>query len=272
MDCQRALSLMDACLDHELDLATQLALEQHLAGCPACRAIHQQRQALSTALGAQARHYRAQPALAKGIQSALDKIDGASGMGLRQAPRWLSLAASVLIAAFIGSGTTLWLAGPSQDELLTQEVIASHVRAQMVAGRLTDVASSDSHAVKPWFNGKLDFAPPVLDLTTQGFPLVGGRLDYLTNRPVAALVYRHQQHLIHLFVWPAVDRPNAAPRSLTRQGYQVIVWSDTAMHYWAISDLNAEALKSFSHLIREQAAAIPVSQTTRRLPGPKDLR
>jgi len=272
VDCQRVLSLMDGYLDHELDLTTQLAVEQHLADCPACHAIHQRQQALSTALGTQARYYRARPALATGVQSALDKIDGASGAGLRQAPRWLSLAASVLIAAFIGSGTTLWLAGPSQDELLTQEVIASHVRAQMVAGRLTDVASSDSHTVKPWFNGKLDFAPPVLDLTTQGFPLVGGRLDYLTNRPVAALVYRHQQHLIHLFVWPALDRSNSAPHSLTRQGYQMVVWSDASMHFWAISDLNADALKSFRQLIQEQAAALPMAQVTQRLPDRKDLR
>ena len=257
MDCQRVLSLMDGYLDRELDLTTQLAVEQHLAHCPACHALSQRQQALSAALGAQARYHRAPPAVAAGIQSALDKIDATSGASVRQAPRWLSLAASVAFAAFIGSGITYWFAGPSQEELLTQEVIASHVRAQMVAGRLTDVSSSDSHTVKPWFNGKLDFAPPVLDLTTQGFALVGGRLDYLTNRPVAALVYRHRQHLIHLFVWPAVDRPNSALHSLTRQGYQVIVWSDAAMHYWAISDLNAEALKSFSHLIREQAAALP---------------
>ncbi|MEK7712026.1 MAG: hypothetical protein AAB312_03115, partial [Pseudomonadota bacterium] len=123
-----------------------------------------------------------------------------------------------------------------------------------------------------WFNGKLDFAPPVLDLTTQGFPLVGGRLDYLTNRPVAALVYRHRQHLIHLFVWPAADQPNSAQRALTRQGYQVIYWSDAAMQYWAISDLNADALKSFSNLIQEQATAGPMARAARGLPGPEDLR
>lgn len=116
--------------------------------------------------------------MAAGVQSALDKIDAASGTNLRQIPRWLSLAASVAVAALVGSGVTYWLTGSSQEELLTQEVIASHVRAQMVAGRLTDVSSSDSHTVKPWFNGKLDFAPPVLDLTTQGFALVGGRLEY----------------------------------------------------------------------------------------------
>ena len=272
MDCQRVLSLMDGYLDGELDVTTQLAVEQHLADCPACHGICQRQRALSTALGAEARYHRARPAVTAGIQTALDKIDAASGTNLRPAPKWLSLAASVVFAAFVGSGITYWLAGPSQDDLLTQEVIASHVRAQMVAGRLTDVSSSDSHTVKPWFNGKLDFAPPVLDLTTQGFPLVGGRLDYLTNRPVAALVYRHRQHLIHLFVWPAVDRPNTAPHSLTRQGYQVIYWSDAAMHYWAISDLNADALKSFSNLLQEQATAAPMAQAARGLPGPEDLR
>ena len=271
MDCQRILSLMDGYLDGELDRTTQLAVEQHLANCPACHAACEKQRVLSVALRAQARYHRARPAVATGIRAALDKIDAASGTNLRQIPNWLSLAASIAIAAFVGSGTTYWLTGSSQEELLTQEVIASHVRAQMVAGRLTDISSSDSHTVKPWFNGKLDFAPPVLDLTTQGFPLVGGRLDYLTNRPVAALVYRHRQHLIHLFVWPAVDRPNSALHSLTRQGYQVIVWSDAAMHYWAISDLNAEALKSFSNLIREQAAAVRVTPAARRLPAPDDL-
>ena len=166
MDCQRVLSLMDAYLDHELDLSAQLAVERHLADGPACHVIHQRQQALSTALGAQARYYRARSALTAGIQSALDKLDTASGTNRRRVPAWLGLAASLLVAVFIGSGATLWLAGPSQDERLTQEVIASHVRAQLVPGRLTDVASSDAHTVKPWFNGKLDFSPPVLDLTT----------------------------------------------------------------------------------------------------------
>jgi len=272
VDCQRVLFLMDGYLDRELDLTTQLAVEQHLAGCPACHAIGQRQQALSAALGAQARYHRVRPALAAGIQSALDKIDAASGTTLRPAPRWLSLAASVAFAAFIGSGLTYWLAGPAPEELLTQEVIASHVRAQMVAGRLTDVSSSDSHTVKPWFNGKLDFAPPVLDLTTQGFTLVGGRLEYLANRPVAALVYRHRQHLIQLFVWPAADRPDTVRHALTRQGYQVFYWSDNTMRYWAISDLNAAALKSFSILIREQAAAGRASPAAHGLPGPEDLR
>jgi anti-sigma factor RsiW len=269
VDCQRVQILMDGYLDRELELTSQLAVEEHLANCPACLAISQRQQALSTALRAETGYHRARPSLIADIHSSLDKIDVAYGTKRRQVPRWLSLAASVVFAVLLGSGITYWLAGPSPDELLIQEVIASHVRAQMVAGRTTDVSSSDSHTVKPWFNGKLDFAPPVLDLTTQGFPLVGGRLDYLTNRPVAALVYRHRQHLIHLFVWPALDRPNLTARTLTRQGYQLVYWSDAAMHYWVISDLNSDALKTFSELIQQQAAS---GSLVRGLPGPEDLR
>jgi len=272
VDCQRVLSLMDGYLDRELDLTTQLAVEQHLADCPACHAISLKQQALSAALGAGARYHRARPVLAANIKSALDKIDAASGTKRRQTPRWLSLAASIAIAAFIGSGTTYWLAGSSSDDLLTQEVIASHVRAQMVASRLIDIASSDSHTVKPWFNGKLDFAPPVLDLTTQGFPLVGGRLDYLANRPVAALVYRHRQHLIQLYVWPIAGRPDTTRHALSRQGYQVFYWSDNTMRYWAISDLNADELRTFSDLIQQQASTGQMLPAARRLPTPEDMR
>lgn len=252
MDCKHMLSLLDAYLDRELDATTELAVEQHLAACQNCHAASARQQALSAALATHTR-YRASPTLTAGIRTALDKIDAGVQAKMPFTPRWAGLAASLALAALLGSGITYRLAGPSPDEFLTQEVIASHVRAQMVAGRLTDIASSDSHTVKPWFNGKLDFAPPVLDLTTEGFPLVGGRLDYLANRAVAALVYRHRQHLIHLFVWPAQDRPETISPALSRHGYQVIHWSDRAMRYWAISDLNADELKAFSKLIQKHA-------------------
>ena len=265
MDCQHVLTLMNGYLDGELDLTTQLAIEQHLAGCPACHTISQQQRALRTALRAQARYHRASPELATGIQSALDEVDTGSGKKMRATPGWLSLAASVVLAALLGSGITYQLARTSTDELLSQEVIANHVRTQMVTGRLTDVSSSDSHTVKPWFSGKLNFSPPVLDLTAQGFPLVGGRLDYLAGRPVAALVYRHRQHVIQLYVWPTTDRSGSDLRSQTHQGFQLASWSDSAMHYWAISDLNVDALKSFSSVIQNQVAA-------RGLPIREDFR
>jgi anti-sigma factor RsiW len=261
VDCRHALSLMDGYLDTELDLMTQLEVERHLASCRSCHGACQRRRALSAVLGTETPCHPAPPAVAHAIGAALDAIDAESGAGRRRAPRWFQLAAAVAFAALLGSGAGYWVAGASRDELLTQEVVASHVRAQMVPGRVTDVSSSDSHTVKPWFNGKLDFAPPVLDLTGEGFALVGGRLDYLGGRTVAALVYRHRQHLIHLFVWPAVHRPNRARQVIARQGYQVIHWSDAGMHYWAVSDLNANDLRAFGELVRDRTTAARLQPT-----------
>ena len=174
--------------------------------------------------------------------------------------RWLGVAASLAFVALM-----LWrlvpnLPGSSIDDRLTQELIAGHVRSLMVS-HLTDVPSSDQHTVKPWFEGKLDFSPPVSDVTEQGFPLLGGRLDYLGNRPVAALVYRHQQHVINLFIWPAAQEEDVRERTLTRQGYQLIHWVKAGMSYWAVSDLNARELHNFVRAVQNGASpATPTSQ------------
>ena len=112
-----------------------------------------------------------------------------------------------------------------------------------------DVESTDQHTVKPWFDGKLDFAPPVVDLATQGFPLVGGRLDYIGRRDVAALVYQRQKHFINVFLWPEEDNGAKPPEVQTIQGYNVVSWSHNGMNYYAVSDLNTTELHQFADLL-----------------------
>jgi anti-sigma factor RsiW len=119
-----------------------------------------------------------------------------------------------------------------------------------MANHLADIPSSDQHTVKPWFNGKLDFSPPVEDLAKHGFPLVGGRLDYLNNRPVAALVYRRDKHLINLFIWPSSGTSDSVVKSETRQGYRVFHWARSGMTYWAVSDLEQSQLQEFVKLLQ----------------------
>ncbi|HEY2773070.1 MAG TPA: anti-sigma factor [Candidatus Binatia bacterium] len=169
-------------------------------------------------------------------------VAAARGIARRQfAAVALAWAASLLVVA-------TWNTNPGEDALV-RDVVAGHVRS-MMADHLTDVPSSDRHTVKPWFGGKLDFSPLVADTTADGFPLVGGRLDYLSGRPVAAVVYRRQQHVINLFTWPAAKDDDSPPRTLSRQGYQIIEWSRAGMSYWLVSDLNGAELQALAERIR----------------------
>jgi anti-sigma factor RsiW len=156
-----------------------------------------------------------------------------------------------LCAAALAVNLALDMHKPSETDFLDQEIVAAHFRS-LQADHLADVASSDRHTVKPWFSGKLDYSPPVVDLAQQEFPLIGGRLDYVHQRSVAGLAYRHGKHLINLFVWPDTSQYAASPKMTSENGFQLLRWSQDGMAYTAISDMNATELETFQKLLTAQ--------------------
>jgi anti-sigma factor RsiW len=246
MDCKQTRTYMDAHLDRELDPVTASGIEAHLKTCAACVSAYAAQTALQTALRKNA-PYHAAPA---GLAARLGKQFNSAGavVAMKTAPRrpWLPVFAAAAATAVVTWTTVLQLETGTRDENITEQVIAGHARA-MLTTHLADVASSDQHTVKPWLSSKLDFSPPVTDLAAAGFPLTGGRLDYIDHRPVAALVYRHRQHVINLFVWPDVKaHAGAAMKASARQGYNLLHWNGEGMTYWAISDLNSTDIKTFA--------------------------
>ena len=256
MECERARELIDAYVDRELAVDLSTAIDGHLESCAACRALYESRRALSAQLREPALYFAAPARLRRRLADAIaaEAPTPAPWPARRQ---WLQLAAACFAAAILGSGTTYLSMTTSGRPSLADEVVANHVRSLLIDNRAVDVPSSDEHTVKPWFNGKLDFAPPVVDLTSDGFPLLGGRLDYADQRTVAALVYRHRQHIINLFLWPTdgstMETGAMATESL--QGYHVLHWSSAGMTYWAVSDLNPADLKAFGNLVQRRAAS-----------------
>ena len=164
---------------------------------------------------------------------------------------WLSANAgpdATAVFVFAVSATTL-LGTARNDDEFEQQLVSAHVRSLM-PNHLMDVVSTDQHTVKPWFTGKRDFSPPVADLASEGFPLVGGRLDYLQDRAVAVLVYQRRGHVINVFVMPARDDRATAPASALRQGYQVAEWQKSGMRLWAVSDLGRDELDQFAQMLK----------------------
>ena len=247
---------LDAYLDGELAGPDAAELEQHLRACPECSRLERRRRALSTALRDELPRFPAPDTLRAGVRAGARAEAGRRAR--RRAPSWgtLAVAASLALVAF--GSRQLALRGAA-GEAITNQVLASHVRSLM-PGHLTDVLSSDQHTVKPWFNGKLDFSPPVYDFAGAGFPLVGGRLEYVDGRPVAALAYSRRQHVISVFVWPADQGRTARPRATTRQGYHLLHWATPAYAYWVVSDLGLAELGDFVALLQrgDSAAAATV--------------
>jgi anti-sigma factor RsiW len=250
LNCRETETLIHGYVDLELDLIKSLEIEQHLQECPLCAQSHTRLVGLRAAIQNGGLTYQAPPGLLSGVQSSVRKAN--HGNRTLRVPRGplLAVAASLALMTAAGWGLAHVLLGRSDDAFLTRELVASHVRSQMLPSHRFDVASSDAHTVKPWFEGKLDFSPPVKDLAEQGFPLVGGRLDYLHNRQVAALVYQRRKHSINLFIWPSSPGDLALPTKATRQGFHIVQWTKSGMTFCAVSDLNEDELQAFVVLIQ----------------------
>src|SRR6266568_4451005 len=274
MNCEEATKLMDGYLDGELDPITSQTIEEHLRGCPTCEQTYKANSALIRAMERATPYYKASAELRERIQSSLREeiaepparkvVRDSQVLFRRRQPElrtillgtpwnWLALAAAIIFAAIITLNVVPRLQRPGADQFLATQLIASHVRSLM-ANHLTDVASSDQHTVKPWLDAKLDFAPPVVDLAGEGFPLVGGRLDYLDNRTVAALVYQRRKHFINLFVWPGEAGATRPTMAMSHQGYQLLHWVNSDFNYWAVSDVNANDLQTFKQQFEGQTS------------------
>ena len=271
MNCKEVIDLVDPYLDGELDPVTSQKVEEHLGECSGCDHAFKEHQAFVGAIGAVAPYHKSPEGLRERIQSSLrDQIPQSTRVVARghqtQVPKkrrdspvvpfdtpwsWLGLAAAVILAVLIVWSLAPILRRPGAEQFLATQLLASHVRSLMV-GHLTDVASTDQHTVKPWFDGKLDFAPTVVNPASDGFPLVGGRLDYLDNRPVAALVYQRRKHFINVFIWPVETSDARTAEAITRQGYQLLHWVDHDLHYWAVSDISDNELVALRELIEKQ--------------------
>ena len=195
-----------------------------------------------------ATYYRAPDALRERIRASI-RADARKQERRPWFWTWGGMAAAVAMASVVSWNVALMQAAGGGEDSLAREVASAHVRSLMAENHLSDVVSTDQHTVKPWFQGKLDFAPVVTDFAASGFPLTGGRLDYIDGRPVAALVYRHRLHVVNLFEWPAGNAAASAPELVTRHGYSLVRWKRGGLEYWLVSDAAGVDLLKFAQLI-----------------------
>ena len=245
MNCDEARRLIAAYSDGVLDLVRSLEVEEHLRSCDACASARENLRALKQA--AHSAYFPAPDGLRESVLAAVRASSSiAQNVVARRAPRFwittgLALAAGILLGFFVGQN----LYRHSRDQTLLAALTDGHVRS-LVGTHLTDVISSDQHTVRPWFEGKLDFAPPVEDLSSQGFPLVGGRVEYIDGRAVAALVYERRKHFINLFVWPAAAGNQEVKAENPQRGYHIVRWRAAGMNYSAISEIAEDDLRKFA--------------------------
>jgi anti-sigma factor RsiW len=238
MNCHEAAHLLDAYVDHELDASQSAVVGEHIAQCAACG----ERLARLESLGRLVRSLPNYPA-----PSRLRATVAAPRHRVRVSATLLAWAAAIIVAVSLGgrAGVRSWQEARATS-LTAEDVVNSHVQA-LRSDPMVHVRSSNQHTVKPWFQGKLDFSPPVTDLSSSGFALVGGRVDVIAGRTVASLVYQRREHIIDVFVWPAGDRAAAAD-ARTIRGFQERHWLSGGMSLWAVSDLNDAEMNEFVRL------------------------
>ena len=249
MKCEDARPLLQLYADGELDAQTTMELELHILQCPECA---DRRRGILTlrALFRGANLYEpAPPPLRAKIERALNAQAGGEPRMRIVRGSWLALAASLAIIA--GTAAFLTLRSGDRTSPIVRAVVDSHINSMLLDKHLVDVESSNQHTVKPWFQGKVDYSFDVHDLADKGFPLRGGRLDYIDGRTVAALVYMRREHPINLFIWPQAQGESAANQRVDLQGYHVIAWTANGMEYWAVSNLNEQELRTFVENLRE---------------------
>ena len=250
MRCTDTRTLIESYVDGELDLVRNVEIEEHLGDCPICAPIHKDTLELRSRIREDVSYFRAPTDLQQRIRAIAPEKRAKTSWSWALLWAWPGAVAAVVLLAVITVGFIRRAAESSQEQMITQEIVADHVRSLM-ANHLTDVTSTDQHTVKPWFNGKLDFAPPVNDFAAEGFPLIGGRLDYLDGQPVAALVYQHRLHPINLFVWTAPEKYAEKATGQTRQGFNILFWTRDGMTYCGISDIGVDEMQTFAALLQK---------------------
>ena len=248
MNCEETQRLVHAYIDAELDVVNSLEVEQHLRGCPACTRDYESYQTLRAVIRRSSLDFQAPVSLQKRVRLTLPKADRSPRKARLTPWRWLNTAALVLLVlGGLGFWSFIQLRSSSaEDNNIAQAVVNSHERS-LVDNHQVDILSTDQNTIKTWFENKLGYSPPVIDLTPQGFSLIGGRLDFLNKQAIAAIIYKKGNHVIDLFVWPATQ--NADIHTFSLQGYYLTHWTKYGMDCWAVADLDEGELQQFAHLI-----------------------
>ena len=253
MNCGESEILLNALIDGELDAGHARDVEQHVAACSACAEMLTEFREVHDAVSGAGLKMTAPAHLRSRIEKALP-LPSARVIAPRkffQPSRrtfFGGFAVGTALSAALAASLVLTVVGTDQQQTIANEVVSAHIRS-LQAGHLMDVETSDQHTVKPWFNGRLDVAPPVIDLTAQGFRLLGGRLDYIDGEPVASVVYQRRKHIINLFVARRLGASQASARLEAIQGYNVRNWSESGLDFWAVSDIAPDELNEFGQMI-----------------------